>query len=191
MFKLTKSGCSAVGSALDWGSRGRWFKSSHSDQINADRKSGLHLFLCTYHLNRRPHRRVSAVKSAAARADEVGCRWFKSSHSDQINADRKSGLHLFLCTYHLNRRPHRRVSAVKSAAAAADEVGCRWFKSSHSDQINADRKSGLHLFLCTYHLNRRPHRRVSAVKSAAARADVGAIHESPNILCPLSRYSLQ
>jgi hypothetical protein len=108
-----------------------------------------------------------------------------------INADRKSGLHLFLCTYHLNRRPHRRVSAVKSAAAAADEVGCRWFKSSHSDQINADRKSGLHFFLCTYNLNRRPRRRASAVKSAAAAADVGAIHESPNILCPLSRYSLQ
>ena len=27
-----KSGCSAVGSALDWGSRGREFKSRHSDQ---------------------------------------------------------------------------------------------------------------------------------------------------------------
>ena len=26
------SGCSAVGSALDWGSRGREFKSRHSDQ---------------------------------------------------------------------------------------------------------------------------------------------------------------
>ena len=26
------SGCSADGSALEWGSRGRWFKSSHSDQ---------------------------------------------------------------------------------------------------------------------------------------------------------------
>ena len=25
-------GCSADGSALEWGSRGRWFKSSHSDQ---------------------------------------------------------------------------------------------------------------------------------------------------------------
>ena len=27
------SGCGAVGSALPWGGRGRWFKSSHSDQI--------------------------------------------------------------------------------------------------------------------------------------------------------------
>ena len=26
-------GCSADGSALEWGSRGRWFKSSHSDQL--------------------------------------------------------------------------------------------------------------------------------------------------------------
>ena len=28
------SGCSAVGSALDWGSRGREFKSRHSDQVS-------------------------------------------------------------------------------------------------------------------------------------------------------------
>ena len=27
------SGCGAAGSALPWGGRGRWFKSSHSDQI--------------------------------------------------------------------------------------------------------------------------------------------------------------
>ena len=27
------TGCGAVGSALPWGGRGRWFKSSHSDQI--------------------------------------------------------------------------------------------------------------------------------------------------------------
>lgn len=28
---VVKSGCGAVGSALDWGSRGREFKSRHSD----------------------------------------------------------------------------------------------------------------------------------------------------------------
>ena len=28
------TGCGAVGSALDWGSRGREFKSRHSDQQN-------------------------------------------------------------------------------------------------------------------------------------------------------------
>ena len=39
IYKLTRermqqiSGCSAVGSALDWGSRGREFKSRHSDQL--------------------------------------------------------------------------------------------------------------------------------------------------------------
>ena len=33
---LNESGCGAVGSALPWGGRGRWFKSSHSDQ-----KSGI------------------------------------------------------------------------------------------------------------------------------------------------------
>ena len=31
-YKSRKSGCSAAGSALDWGSRGREFKSRHSDQ---------------------------------------------------------------------------------------------------------------------------------------------------------------
>ena len=31
------TGCGAVGSALPWGGRGRWFKSSHSDQLNGDR----------------------------------------------------------------------------------------------------------------------------------------------------------
>ena len=31
------SGCGAVGSALPWGGRGRWFKSSHSDcKISVD-----------------------------------------------------------------------------------------------------------------------------------------------------------
>ena len=30
------SGCSAVGSALDWGSRGREFKSRHSDHKSTD-----------------------------------------------------------------------------------------------------------------------------------------------------------
>ena len=32
LLYLSLSGCGAVGSALDWGSRGRKFKSSHSDQ---------------------------------------------------------------------------------------------------------------------------------------------------------------
>ena len=31
--KCSISGCGAAGSALDWGSRGREFKSRHSDQI--------------------------------------------------------------------------------------------------------------------------------------------------------------
>ena len=30
---IVVSGCGAVGSALDWGSRGREFKSRHSDQL--------------------------------------------------------------------------------------------------------------------------------------------------------------
>lgn len=32
------SGCGAVGSALDWGSRGREFKSRHSDQDDLTKK---------------------------------------------------------------------------------------------------------------------------------------------------------
>ena len=30
------SGCGADGSALEWGSRGRWFKSSHSDHVEGE-----------------------------------------------------------------------------------------------------------------------------------------------------------
>lgn len=36
MQQFNKSGCGAVGSALDWGSRGREFKSRHSDQIEPE-----------------------------------------------------------------------------------------------------------------------------------------------------------
>ena len=39
---LYRSGCGADGSALPWGGRGRWFKSSHSDQKNTD------TFWCRY-----------------------------------------------------------------------------------------------------------------------------------------------
>ena len=35
-----KSGCSADGSALEWGSRGRWFNSSHSDQTKQSSQCG-------------------------------------------------------------------------------------------------------------------------------------------------------
>ena len=35
-----KSGCSADGSALEWGSRGRWFNSSHSDQRRSKAQCG-------------------------------------------------------------------------------------------------------------------------------------------------------
>ena len=41
---LNESGCGAVGSALPWGGRGRWFKSSHSDQESEDDKSSDFLY---------------------------------------------------------------------------------------------------------------------------------------------------
>ncbi len=37
------SGCGAAGSALDWGSRGRRFKSCHSDH---EKKTALAVFFC-------------------------------------------------------------------------------------------------------------------------------------------------
>ena len=44
------SGCSAVGSVLDWGSRGREFKSRHSDHIKNRMFTGLSsihaVFIC-------------------------------------------------------------------------------------------------------------------------------------------------
>ena len=47
------SGCGAVGSALDWGSRGREFKSRHSDQllrVKVERFWLLIVFIATFHL---------------------------------------------------------------------------------------------------------------------------------------------
>ncbi len=43
---LELSGCSADGSALEWGSRGRWFKSSHSDQLLELETLSFKLFFC-------------------------------------------------------------------------------------------------------------------------------------------------
>ena len=40
------SGCGAVGSALPWGGRGRWFKSSHSDQKDLENIEFSGSFFC-------------------------------------------------------------------------------------------------------------------------------------------------
>ena len=40
-----KTGCSAGGSALDWGSRGRRFKSCHSDHVEAKESSASTFFM--------------------------------------------------------------------------------------------------------------------------------------------------
>ena len=53
MSEQNLSGCSAVGSALDWGSRGREFKSRHSDQVSLTNEMQAKIphfgagFLCT------------------------------------------------------------------------------------------------------------------------------------------------
>ena len=46
------SGCGAVGSALPWGGRGRWFKSSHSDNDRVENKSFSALFFAFSGQNR-------------------------------------------------------------------------------------------------------------------------------------------
>ena len=43
------SGCGAVGSALPWGGRGRWFKSSHSDQKKSDKHLLIGFFVALQH----------------------------------------------------------------------------------------------------------------------------------------------
>ena len=54
IYKLTRerqqqiSGCSAVGSALDWGSRGREFKSRHSDQKKSWNRNGFRTFCFSF-----------------------------------------------------------------------------------------------------------------------------------------------
>ena len=76
------SGCGAVGSALDWGSRGRKFKSSHSDQ-KGQMTIGYLFFFCfnpvKEDLNFPRLRRTQWVVCVA------NCRVqpCKSSHSDQ------------------------------------------------------------------------------------------------------------
>ena len=49
IINVAKSGCGAVGSALDWGSRGREFKSRHSDhntnRMNAENPVFMRFFL--------------------------------------------------------------------------------------------------------------------------------------------------
>ena len=56
---LAVTGCSAVGSALVWGARGRKFKSCHSDHIKEQRL--LLLFTTFSRLERSPHTKRSEV----------------------------------------------------------------------------------------------------------------------------------
>lgn len=63
-MKQAVSGCGAVGSALDWGSRGRGFKSRHSDQrkvpeILEVKGFGHFLFIPTARAGLRPQNAVS------------------------------------------------------------------------------------------------------------------------------------
>ena len=52
MSPAIASGCGAVGSALDWGSRGREFKSRHSDQKAVTLRSyGFFLYLNAFLLH--------------------------------------------------------------------------------------------------------------------------------------------
>ena len=62
---LIRPGCSADGSALEWGSRGRWFKSSHSDQENRGRRKTPPVFLGPK--ERLVHQRPLAFQYAAQR----------------------------------------------------------------------------------------------------------------------------
>ena len=93
---LHRSGCGADGSALPWGGRGRWFKSSHSDQIKEALTARLVLllfrFVCTmqnhefFQKSSAPFEKISKSSPAninrhGQTSSELVVR--KSSHSDQ------------------------------------------------------------------------------------------------------------
>ena len=68
------SGCGADGSALPWGGRGRWFKSSHSDQRDAGPNSllGSALFLSVIkHRNHRNQIHIHSIESKIARLGDM------------------------------------------------------------------------------------------------------------------------
>ncbi len=79
-------GVAQIGSALEWGSRGRRFDSCHSDQKIQTVTDGLDfLHLARWEENLRPLGRVSAVQTAAGHAGRLRRhgRRFDSCHSDQ------------------------------------------------------------------------------------------------------------
>ena len=87
-------GVAKFGIALEWGSRGRWFESSHSDhkELESICFSTLYFFVVT--------NRTSGLLYFNCR---TGCRavaqhphWFESSHSDQIMGSSFGNFPLFL-----------------------------------------------------------------------------------------------
>jgi hypothetical protein len=118
------------GIAPEWGSGGRWFKSSHSDQKSTCLKKAGAFF----HRQSRTSG-LLPLQSAARReiaAQRRSPRWFKSSHSDQKSTCFKKAGAFF-------HRQSRTSGLLPLQSAARREVAAqrrspRWFKSSHSDQ---------------------------------------------------------
>ena len=131
------------GIAPEWGSGGRWFKSSHSDQKSTCfKKAG-----AFFHRQSRTSG-LLPLQSAARReiaAQRRSPRWFKSSHSDQKSTCFKKAGAFF-------HRQSRTSGLLPLQSAARREVAAqrwspRWFKSSHSDQKSTCLKKQV-LFSC-------------------------------------------
>ena len=97
------SGCGADGSALEWGSRGRWFKSSHSDHVEGEAET-LPLFACriwTSGLLRRRRVRSRRRPADASRRPAAGSNPVTRTTSEQISLC--SGV--FFCLRQKRRHP--------------------------------------------------------------------------------------
>ena len=77
-------GVAKFGIALEWGSRGRWFESSHSDQKGPTAFAVGHFCLWNVEPAASVRSTFNRGRHAASRRSRIG-RWFESSHSDQIS----------------------------------------------------------------------------------------------------------
>ncbi len=93
------SGCGAVGSALDWGSRGREFKSRHSDQQKGQSFCSVLFVLVQSRLEQTGLHSKVQISTVRGTVEKVACvsgakRPSKSRHSDQ-----KAGILRNICFF--------------------------------------------------------------------------------------------
>ncbi len=188
---LRDPGVAKFGIALEWGSRGRWFESRHSDQKEARLIRASPLFVCDGLVNQRPL--VFQSRRSAGFGAAVAGRWFESSHcvgapfARLRNADYLRCRHFFGCAAGLLLTPSKHASTgalieflcdglvnqrplvfqSRRSAGFGAAVAGRWFESSHcvgapSARLrNADHLRCRHFFDCAAGLLLTPSKHAS------------------------------